>query len=172
MKAIILQGSARTEGNTAKVSRVLQEKLNCDLVHLADKNIGHFDYDYKNEGDDFYPLIKNIAENYDLIIFASPVYWYTMSGYTKVFFDRISDLIRVHKDLGRELRGKSMAALSCGYGNTEIDSFFIPFEKSANYLGMNYIGNVHTWVQTDQLDQEVIQRIENFAQQLTNKFNA
>lgn len=172
MKAIILQGSARIEGNTAKVSKILQEKLDCDLVHLAAQDIGHFDYDYKNEGDDFYPLIKNIVENYDVIIFASPVYWYSMSAYTKVFFDRISDLIRVHKDLGRLLRGKSMAALSCGYSDNRIDTFFTPFQLSAKYLGVSYLGDVHTWVQTDQVDNEVIQKIENFAKKITKDYNA
>lgn len=172
MKAIILQGSARIDGNTAKVSKILQEKLNCDLVNLASLDIGHFDYNYKNEGDDFYPLIKKIIENYDLIIFASPIYWYTMSGYTKVFFDRISDLIRVHKDMGRQLRNKSMAALSCGYSDNKIESFFTPFEKSADYLGMRYLGDVHTWVQTEQVDKEVIQKIENFAKKIIKEYNA
>ena len=36
------------------------------------------------------PLIP-IIEKYDTLIFATPVYWYSMSGIMKVFFDRKND---------------------------------------------------------------------------------
>jgi multimeric flavodoxin WrbA len=55
----------------------------------------------------------------------TPVYWYTMSGIMKVFFDRFSDLLRIEKDLGRKLRGKSMAVISCGAD--EIRRFFATY---------------------------------------------
>jgi len=129
MKTVIIQGSSRNNGNTHKVSVELQKHLNCDIINLKDKNIGHYDYEYNNQEDDFPALIEKIATNYDLIIFASPVYWYTMSGLTKVFFDRISDTIRISKDTGRKLRGKKMAALSCGYGSDAIEGFFLPFQR-------------------------------------------
>jgi len=166
MKTLIIQGSARSDGNTKKVSLELQKHLNCDILDLKDKNIKHFDYEYNNQDDDFPALIENIAENYDLLIFASPVYWYTMSGYMKVFFDRISDAIRISKDTGRKLRGKNMAALSCGYGNEDIEGFFLPFQKSAAYLGMNYLGDIHTWVQSENLEEEVKERISKFSDKL------
>jgi hypothetical protein len=61
----------------------------------------------------------------------------------KVFFDRITDLLTIEKDLGRQLRGKSMATLSCSVGNHLGDLFWLPFSETAKYLGMNYIGNLH-----------------------------
>ena len=163
MKTVIIQGSSRNNGNTHKVSVELQKHLNCDIINLKDKNIGHYDYEYNNQEDDFPALIEKIATNYDLIIFASPVYWYTMSGLTKVFFDRISDTIRISKDTGRKLRGKKMAALSCGYGSDAIEGFFLPFQKSAAYLGIEYVGDIHTWVQTESLDNKVKEIIKEFA---------
>ena len=166
MNIVIIQGSARSDGNTHKVSKELQKLLNCDLIDLNKKEIGHFDYEYKNQNDDFPPLIKKIANEYDVLIFASPVYWYTMSGKMKVFFDRISDVIRIDKETGRKLRGKHLAALSCGYGSDNIEGFFLPFQKSADYLGINYIGDVHTWVQSDELDKEVKNRIQKFANEI------
>ncbi len=166
MNIIIIQGSARSDGNTHKVSKELQMLLNCDLIDLNKKNIGHFDYEYNNQDDDFPPLIEKIANKYDVIIFTSPVYWYTMSGRTKVFFDRISDVIRINKETGRKLRGKYMGAVSCGYGSDPIEGFFLPFQKSAAYLGLNYIGDIHSWVQTEKLDQEVKKRIQKFAEKI------
>lgn len=166
MKKVIIQGSARGDGNTSKVSKELQKLLNCDLIDLTQKEIGHYDYEYRNQDDDFPPLIKEIADKYDTLIFTSPVYWYTMSGRMKVFFDRISDTIRIDKETGRKLRGKNMAVVSCGYGNDEIEGFFLPFQHSAKYLGMNYIGDVHTWVQTEELSDEVKERVSKFANEI------
>ena len=168
MKKVIIQGSARGDGNTHEVSTALQKLLGCDIINLNEKEIGHYDYEYNNQDDDFPPLIKEIADKYDLLIFASPVYWYTMSGRMKVFFDRISDTIRIDKETGRKLRGKNMAVLSCGYGSEEIEGFFLPFQHSAKYLGMNYVGDVHTWVQTEELAVEVKEHINKFATKINN----
>ena len=56
--------------------------------------------------------MKTIISKYDTIIFATPVYWYSMSGILKVFIDRITDLLTIEKELGRKLRGKKMAVVS------------------------------------------------------------
>ncbi len=161
-KTIIIQGSARPKGDTNTIVNYMALKNGYDVIDLYSKNIGHYDYDYKNEGDDFLPLISNIIKNYNTIIFATPVYWYTMSGHMKVFFDRISDLIRIHKDLGRQLRGKNMAMVSCSNSNDVISGFNRPFVESANYLGMNYLGDIHTWVENDNIPVEVKGIIDGF----------
>ena len=85
-KTVIIQGSARSEGDTSKIVNYLANKNQFDVIDLNSKTIGHYDYDYKNEDDDFIDLITNIINTYDTIIFATPVYWYSMSGLLKVFF--------------------------------------------------------------------------------------
>ncbi len=50
--------------------------------------------------------MNDIVDKYDVLIFATPVYWYSMSGIMKVFFDRITDLLTIKKDIGRKLKGK------------------------------------------------------------------
>lgn len=167
-KTVIIQGSARPKGDTNAIVNYIALKKEYDVIDLYTKNIGHYNYDYKNEGDDFIPLITKIVENYDTIIFATPVYWYTMSGHIKVFFDRISDLIRIHKNLGRQLRGKNMAMISTSNSNDLIDGFNMPFIASANYLGMNYLGDIHTWVEDNNISNEVKSNINDF---IENKIN-
>ena len=66
-----------------------------------------------------------------------------MSGIMKVFFDRFSDLIRIEKETGRLLRGKNMAVISNSHDNELEYDFYIPFKKSADYLGMKYLGEKH-----------------------------
>ncbi len=165
MKRLIIQGSSRSGGNTNKVIKVLQNELEFDVLDLKNKNIAPFDYDFNNQNDDFLPIIKKIADEYDLIVFATPVYWYSMSGIMKNFFDRISDCLKIEKDTGRKLRGKSMAMISCGSDETEIPGFEVPFKLSAEYLGMNYLGSIHTWVDETVSPNEKV-RLRQFAQKL------
>lgn len=145
MKKVIIIGSSRNNGETKKVVAELIRISNWDLIDLSDFKISHFDYEHLNRNDDFINLLKRITEDYDVLIFATPVYWYSMSGIMKVFFDRITDLLRIEKDIGRKLRNKHMAVISCSNGDNLGDNFWIPFKKSAEYLGMNYITDLHTY---------------------------
>ncbi|GAA4896977.1 hypothetical protein GCM10023311_22170 [Flaviramulus aquimarinus] len=161
-KTVIIQASSRSDGDTSKIVNHLATNNNIDIIDLWTKNIGHYDYDYKNANDDFIDLITDIIETYDTIIFATPVYWYSMSGVLKVFFDRISDLIRIHKDTGRKLRGKNMAMVSSSNHDDLKDGFSMPFKESANYLGMNYLGNIHTYIENDVIPDEIKLRMGAF----------
>jgi hypothetical protein len=69
-----------------------------------------------------------------------------MSGPLKIFFDRLSDLLKSRKDLGRQLRGKRMSVLSCSNDEGVNDSFFEAFRLSADYLGMSYGPEWHGWL--------------------------
>lgn len=165
-KGIILLGSSNSTGETFTVSKYLSEKTNYPIIDLKSKTILPFDYEFKNSGDDFLPLIKEIVDSYDLIVFATPVYWYTMSGTMKIFFDRISDCLKTEKETGRKLRGKEMAVLSCGSDHDLKDGFHMPFIESAKYLGMKYIGDVHCWLENDGIPEEVKLGLDAFAQKI------
>jgi multimeric flavodoxin WrbA len=144
MKKVVILGSSRNDGDTSDLTDILIERSGWDLINLNDYNFGYYDYKYENRYDDYLGLIKHIIETYDTLIFVTPVYWYSMSGIMKVFFDRITDLLDIEKDLGRQLRGKNMAAMSCSIGNNLGDLFWLPFSETAKYLGMNYFGHLHT----------------------------
>jgi len=144
MKKVIILGSSRSDGETKKAVEALKGFTDFDILDLRDYNISYYDYEYKNSADDFLTLIRTMIGNYDLFVFATPVYWYAMSGIMKVFFDRINDLLDHEKELGRKLRGKSMAVLSTSIGDNLGDDFWIPFRETAKYLGMNYLGHIHT----------------------------
>lgn len=152
MKKVIILGSSRKDGNTRKVADEIVRMAGWDLIDLKDYNISYYDYEHRNLDDDFLPLMRKVIANYDVLIFATPVYWYSMSGIMKVFFDRITDLLKIEKDLGRKLRGKSMAALSCSGGGNLGEDFWHPFSATAEYLGMNYLGHLHTLSDNDETE--------------------
>ena len=137
-KYLVILGSSRSDGETKAVYKKVFDGLKHKFYDLAELNIGFFDYHYSNQEDDFLKLAENMCE-YDNIILATPVYWYTMSAHMKVFIDRISDLITIRKDLGRKLKGKKIYVLT-SYGATMPIAFEEPFRQTCIYMEMEYIG--------------------------------
>lgn len=167
MKTIIVNGTHRADGHTTQVVDILAEKMAADVVTLLDYTIGHYTYDYQHKDDDFLKLMERIA-TYDCILFATPIYWYQMSGRMKVFFDRITDCLKIAKPLGRSLMGTKVAAISCGSWDDCPSGFFDPFRLSAEYLDMQYLGDQHVWI-TDKeaaVSKECMERINSFVKKL------
>lgn len=164
---MIILGSSRKNGETNKVVAELIGISNWDLIDLRDYRISHFDYEHKNRDDDYIDLVKRITDSYDVLIFATPVYWYSMSGIMKVFFDRLTDLLEIEKDTGRKLRNKYMAVISSSNGGNLGDSFWLPFRKTAEYLGMNYVADLHTYEGKNEIN-----RIIEFKERIEEKTTA
>ncbi|WP_223034304.1 flavodoxin family protein [Hanstruepera marina] len=163
---VIIQGSSRSQGNTNKIVTFITKKTGFDIIDLKSKNISNFDYDFKNQDDDFIPIMNEIVNKYDTIIFATPVYWYSMSGIMKNFFDRIADCLKIEKELGRKLRGKAMGVISCGSDSELKKGFEMPFVESANYLGMCYLGNFHTWLENETISESLQKELNLFIEKL------
>ena len=143
MKKVIVLGSARKQGNTEEAAKKLITDPGWELIDLNNYSFSYYDYNHRNRNDDFIPLVNKISKDYNTIVFATPVYWYSMSGIMKVFFDRLTDLITIEKALGRRMRGMKMAVLTTSNGSNLGDLFWQPFIHTAEYLGMEYLGNVH-----------------------------
>lgn len=165
MKTVIVVASARKEGHTHKIAATIAKISGWSVVDLHDYTISPYDYEHKNSNDDFIRLMEKLIANYDCFVFATPVYWYAMSGMLKNFFDRFTDLLTIEKDLGRKLRGKSMAAVSSSGGDHLEELFWMPFEKTADYLGMNFIEGLHSnnGNASEQSISDFIRKVENKA---------
>jgi multimeric flavodoxin WrbA len=141
---LALFASSRRNGNTGQLMDRVASELRIEVVDLANKNISAFDYGHKNRDDDFESLIDHVLE-FEQIIFASPVYWYSVCPPMKTFLDRISDLLEVPDLLakGRQLRGKAVYVL-CTSIEVEPDAPFVgAWQETCRYLGMNYRGLLH-----------------------------
>ncbi len=165
MKTLIIQGSSRSTGNTSKIIDLLRSQLPADVLDLRIKNISAYDYNHLNQNDEFLSLMREVVK-YDLLILVTPVYWYSMSGLMKNFLDRITDCLKIEKETGRKLRGKSLAAIACGSEETVTPGFFEPFRLSSAYLGMQYLGELHTWIENNEPNVKVKELVRGFAQNL------
>jgi multimeric flavodoxin WrbA len=169
-KAIMIFGSARSDGDTRRVISEFDPNGDIPMIDLNDLNIGHYDYDHKNREDDFIPLMERILQN-DVIIIASPVYWYSVSAQMKVFLDRLKDCISIRKDIGRALAGKKMFGLS-SHAGSELSAFETTLSGTAGYFDMEYKGTFfyysghndsikHTNNELPQFREKVNQEIES-----------
>lgn len=165
-KTLIIMGSAHSNGNTRKIVDAILAKTNATFIDLNSYKVSYFDYEHGNKADDFVK-IATLMVQYEQIIFATPVYWYAMSAQLKTFFDRMTDLLTIHKPLGRQLRsGKKMFSIACSSDSVEYEGFTMPLKNTAEYLGMEYGEHLHSWIVADAIPNEVLAKIDLFCDQL------
>lgn len=165
-KNIIILGSSNSTGNTRTIINKFQENIEAEVVDLKTLDISYFDYTHANQDDDFLPLATRLTE-YENIILATPVYWYTMSAIMKTFLDRWSDLLKIRKDIGRKFRGKRLFIIACSSDETVYPYFDEPFKLTADYMGMTYLGCLHTWVENNGL---ILPELESQIEQQATTF--
>lgn len=139
-KILVIAGSARCESNTLKSVHALNfpDAEILDLLHFS---ISPYRYHETNRDDNFMQVVSKMLEA-DLIVFATPVYWYSMSWVMKVFFDRLTDLLMgENKVLGRKLKGKKTFLLVQGASEEIPVGFEVPFKSSSEYFEMEFTGH-------------------------------
>lgn len=141
---IALFASARRDGNTGRLMDRVAGDLRIEVVDLAQLRMAPYTYEHANRHDDFEPLMRRILAC-DRIIFASPVYWYSVSPPMKVFLDRISDFLDLPelRDQGRRLRGKTGWVLCTSVMDAPSPEFIGAFRQTFEYLGMRFGGHLH-----------------------------
>ena len=139
----VIVGSSRRNGATMALARAMfAGAADAEIVFLGDHLIHPYSYDHVHAGDDFLPLARRMAAA-DTIVFATPVYWYTMSAQMKTFFDRLTDLTEIEKPLGRALAGKRAFLISTTGPSGLPESFALPFRETAGYFDMEWGGHYH-----------------------------
>jgi multimeric flavodoxin WrbA len=142
--SLVILGTARDESNTLKALTASSHFRDFDLVELHKLNIAP--YSYRNPPvDDFLAVAEQMLKA-EVIVFATPVYWYAMSGVLKTFFDRLTDLISTSRPIGRGLKGKSTYLFSTGSDDVLPEGFEIPFKKTSEYFGMNFKGSFYVCI--------------------------
>jgi multimeric flavodoxin WrbA len=145
---LVILGSARPDGETRRAVDLAFSPGTADLVVLPNFALGGYDYKHFNAQDAFGGIAQKMAEA-GKIVFATPVYWYTMSAPMKVFFDRLTDLTENLKSLGKSLAGKQVWVIATGTEKMLPEGFEVPFARTAGYFGMTYRGCVYLYTGTD-----------------------
>lgn len=137
--SLAILGTSRGDGDTRSALARLIGDRPVEVIDLSALDLTPFDYDHENRDDAFLPLARRMTET-DVLLFATPVYWYAMSAQMKVWFDRTSDLISIEKPIGRALAGTKAAFISVGIEEVLPEGFEVPFRRTFEYFSMEYLG--------------------------------
>lgn len=165
-QVLVISASPHSGGETAKAVAALIDGTDAAHIDLMDYKISHYDYGHANAVDDFVAVSARMLTATD-IVFATPVYWYAMSGPMKVFFDRLSDLITIRKDEGRALKGRRVWLLANGAEAELPEGFTVPFRRTAEYFDMDYKGHHYLYTHKDDaLKQQTWSALNAFKQDI------
>jgi multimeric flavodoxin WrbA len=137
---IVILASARGDSNTLTAVQRLSPVPDYELIDLRSMRIAPYDYLHpQDDSDDFLRIVQKMLDS-ETIVFATPVYWYAMSGLMKIFFDRFSELLSTHKPMGKALKGRTTYLVSTGAERELPPGFETPFKLTSEYFKMNYAG--------------------------------
>lgn len=165
MSVLVILGSARAEGHTAALVDAVLAGRPADRIDLNDVDIQPYEYNRPMDRDGFARVAKAMVAH-RLIVFATPVYWYSMSGRMKALFDRFTDLVTVRKDMGRQLRGRGMVVVACGSEAQLPEGFEVPFRETAAYFRMDYRGVLYAQTNSQGLMPDAMEPARQFGEDI------
>lgn len=139
MSIAVIYGSTRINGNTEQLTEHVIKGLDVEKIFLRDYLIQPIDDRRHTEGgfldvdDDYNSLVARMMKH-DTFIFATPLYWYSMSGTMKNFIDRWSHTMRDEKflDFKKQLGSKKAYVVAVGGDNPYLKG--LPLIQQFNYI--------------------------------------
>jgi len=146
----IFIGSPRKNGNTHSLAQMLDQGLDNDKFSVNKTFL--YDYDIKACTDcrackkgnlicvvkdgmqELYPLIDDA----DILVFATPIYWFGPSAKTKLLLDRL----RPYYSNKMLTAKKALLLLPAGVGESDCDLTIEMFRRSFETLGVEFMGSV------------------------------
>lgn len=135
---LVICGSARAPSNTQKA--VVHFMGECvPFIALSEKKILPYSYTLKNPRDDFWDILQMLLDA-DPLVFATPVYWHSMSGLLKTFFDRMTDLLDPALSTQRMKLKEKRVVVVADSAKGLPEGFEVPFKGLCTYFSMTYCG--------------------------------
>ncbi|MGR6897112.1 flavodoxin family protein [Rummeliibacillus sp. TYF-LIM-RU47] len=147
MKITTFIGSSRANGNTEILTDIVTKNVTHRRIYLKDimiKPIHDLRHDMKGfrpVADDYDQIIEAILES-DVLIFSTPVYWYSMTGLMKNMIDRLSQAIRDERypDLKEHLKTVNAIVVTVGGDIPRIKALPLiqQFKYTFDFLSINF----------------------------------
>ncbi|WP_416731898.1 flavodoxin family protein [Fictibacillus sp. JL2B1089] len=144
----VINGSSRENGNTDALTQKALDGIQYTSFYLKNHKINPIDDQRHDRGgfdkvdDDYEELINQILQH-DILIFATPVYWYGMSGVMKNFVDRFSQSLRDETLNFKDSMSKKKAyVITVGGDNPRIKGLPLiqQFQYIFDFLGTEFVG--------------------------------
>jgi multimeric flavodoxin WrbA len=176
METVILFGSPRKDGNTIQIANTFSDAMkqkghNVRMLYLNDLNIRPCQGCYAclpkgvcKINDDMKDIRKYMIDS-DLIVYATPIYWFGPSGQLKLVMDR--GIAFMDREYNSRLKGKKVITLmTCADENPDtFQPAFGMFKKTFDLLGLIQAGSVEVpgCVDGKKIKKEFIQKTKKLA---------
>lgn len=151
-KIIILNGSPRRNGNTAALTREFTKGAKESGNEVTEFFLGEMNINgcrgcfgggknhespcvQKDDMDKIYPVYKSA----DIVVLATPLYYWTISGQLKTAFDRLFAVAECNPDYHNPKKESVLVMAAEGYGFEESEYWYNNLEK---HMGWKSIGKV------------------------------
>ena len=159
-KILVVSGSPKKDGNTAALVEWFTEGVRAKGGEVERVNAATLKF--KSNGclscracqkstkfqcvvsDDAQAVLTRMADA-DVIIFATPLYFFSASAQIKILMDRMFSLFKWDNAAGTMqtvLKGKTMVLLGSAFEDVGLDVLEAPFKLTAEYSGMKFLSLV------------------------------
>ena len=147
MSIAVIYGSTRENGNTEWLTDQVINGLSVEKIYLNEYSIlpikdeRHTVAGFQEVADDYNSIIAKVLKH-DILIFSTPIYWYSMSGTMKLFIDRWSQTLRDKNfpNFRAELGKKTAYVIAVGGDKPTIKALPMiqQFQYICDFFGMTF----------------------------------
>jgi len=149
MTIAVIYGGTRLNSNTEILTEHVIRGINTEEIFLRDYSIlpiidmRHSEEGFQDRNDNYNSIIDRIMEH-DILIFSTPIYWYSMSGTMKNFIDRWSQTLRDSKypDFKSKMANKKAYVIAVGGDDPYIKGLPMiqQFKHIFDFMGIEFMG--------------------------------
>ncbi|SDQ80388.1 flavodoxin family protein [Virgibacillus salinus] len=144
MSIAVIYGGTRENGNTEILTEQAVQGLSVEKIYLRNydihsiEDLRHTQGGFYEVDDDYNSIIDRIIPH-DILVFATPIYWFGMSGTLKNFIDRWSQTMRdaSYPDFKNSMAAKKAYVITVGGDNPYLKG--LPLIQQFQYI-FDFIG--------------------------------
>ncbi|MEH7342927.1 flavodoxin family protein [Bacillus sp. JJ1532] len=151
MTIAVIYGGSRPNGNTETLTKLATQGLVVEEIYLKEYLIEpildkrHAEEGFPEVNDDYNVVIDRILPH-DILLFSTPIYWYSMSGIMKNFIDRWSQTLRDTKypDFKKQMSQKRAYVIAVGGDQPYIKGLPMiqQFQHIFDFVGTTFEGYI------------------------------
>lgn len=151
MTIAVIYGGNRQNGNTESLTKLAIQGLDVEEVYLKDYlikpiiDMRHEEEGFPEVNDDYNSIIDRILPH-DILIFSTPIYWYSMTGTMKNFIDRWSQTLKDpnYPDFKSKMASKKAYIIAVGGDQPNIKGLPMiqQFQHIFDYVGTTFKGYI------------------------------
>lgn len=151
MTIAVIYGGTRQDGNTEILTERAVKGLSAEKIYLKDyeiqpiEDLRHSPGGFQEINDDYNAIIDRIL-SHDILIFATPIYWYSMSGTLKNFIDRWTQTLKdpQYPDFKTTMSSKKARVIAVGGDDPSLKGLPMiqQFQYIFNFIGTSFEGYI------------------------------